>query len=443
MLEMFLPDVGEGLTEAEFVEWLVKPGDVVELNQSVCEIESVKSRVELPSPYAGTVASLAVEEGETVEVGSLLMSIDDGATEAPETPVATEAPATPAPAEGVGESAPVTEPEEEKVEVLVGYGPSAPQRRAGRRPAAARPASDVTAAPATSTQRIQATPGVRALAKKLDLDLVEVTPEELGTRVTYLDLVRHRDAPRGGASTQVVTTGRQDGAAIRTPIKGVRKVTAQAVSESAFTAPHVTEFVTVDVTELLEMVARLKASPRFEGLRVTPLLIAARAVCVALRDLPEANATWDEENQEIVQYPHVNLGIAAATDRGLIVPNIKQADTLGLRGLSAAMGELVSTARDGKTSVADMSGGTFTITNVGVFGVEGATPILNRGEAAILALGATQHRPWVVDGEVVPRSVMTLSLSFDHRLVDGELGSRLLVRIGEILTHPTEELAIS
>ncbi|MEV0109810.1 dihydrolipoamide acetyltransferase family protein [Nocardia sp. NPDC050799] len=442
MVEMFLPDVGEGLTEAELSEWLVAPGDVVELNQSVCEIESVKSRVELPSPYAGTVVALAVEEGETVAVGSLLMTIDDGTIETPGVPGSTEAPAATAPAADAGESA--AAPEEQKIEVLVGYGPSAPERRAGRRPAATRPARGSAPAAATSAPGVQATPGVRALAEKLEIDLAEVTPEELGTRVTYLDLVRHHDTSRGDAVTRVTgTTGRQEDAEVRTPIRGVRKATAQAVSESAFTAPHVTEFVTIDVTELFDMVARLKMSPRFAGLRVTPLLIAARAVCVALRELPEANATWDGTNNEIVQFPQVNLGIAAATDRGLIVPNIKRADTLGLRGLAAALSELVSTARDGKTSVADMTGGTFTITNVGVFGVEGATPILNRGEAAILALGATLQRPWIVGGEVVPRSVMTLSLSFDHRLVDGELGSRLLVRIGEILTHPAEELAIS
>lgn len=454
MPHMYLPDVGEGLTEAELAEWLVSPGDVVELNQTVCEIETAKSRVELPAPHAGVVSSLAVEEGEDVEVGAVLMTIGEDAAPAPETTADTSGTETAAQAPQdlpsqqdtppATPDAPTPQQEqdaaEDKVEVLVGYGPSAPERRAGPR-SPARSQSPAVVTPAG--ERTEAIPGVRVLAKQLGIDLAQVTPAELGTRVTYLDLVRHRESAASPSTDLTTVTPSRGVEPTRTPIKGVRKVTAQAVAESAFTAPHVTEFITIDVTELLEMVARLKTSPRFEGLRVTPLLIAARAVCVALRDLPQANAKWDEAHQEIVQYPHVNLGIAAATDRGLIVPNIKAADTLGLRGLSAAMGDLVSTARSGKTTLADMSEGTFTITNVGVFGVEGATPILNRGEAAILALGATLRRPWVVDGEILPRSVMTLSLSFDHRLIDGELGSHLLTRIGDILTHPTEELATS
>lgn len=451
MPEMYLPDVGEGLTEAELGEWLVAPGDVVELNQTVCEIETAKSRVELPSPHAGTVTALAVQEGETVEVGAVLMTIGETSTDpasasspagtTPPEPAATEPEPAPAPVRAQ-EPAQPEPPAEDKVEVLVGYGVSEPGRRAPRAiPVPAR----VRSTPSATGARIEAIPGVRVLAKQLGIDLTEVTPAELGTRVTYLDLFRHQqtDPPAQLAPTGTAPEPAPATEPVRTPIKGVRKASARAVTGSAFTAPHVTEFVTIDVTELLDMVSKLRESPRFDGLRVTALLIAARAACVALAELPEANAKWDEANQEIVQYPHVNLGIAAATERGLIVPNIKAANTHSLRDLARAVGDLVTTARAGKTTLADMSDGTFTITNVGVFGVEGATPILNLGEAAILALGAVQRRPWVVGDEILPRSVMTLSLSFDHRHVDGELGSRVLIRIGQILTNPLEQLATS
>ncbi len=223
---------------------------------------------------------------------------------------------------------------------------------------------------------------------------------------------------------------------VRIPIKGVRKATAQAMVASAFTAPHVTEFVTVDVTRTMKLVQDLKSDPDMAGLRVNPLLLVAKAFLVAIRRHPEVNAAWDEENQEIVRKEYVNLGIAAATPRGLIVPNIKDAGAKTLPELSAALGDLVSTARDGKTSPADMAGGTVTITNVGVFGVDTGTPILNPGESAILAFGTVKLQPWVHKGKVKPRQVTTLALSFDHRLVDGELGSKVLADVAAVLEHP-------
>jgi 2-oxoisovalerate dehydrogenase E2 component (dihydrolipoyl transacylase) len=209
---------------------------------------------------------------------------------------------------------------------------------------------------------------------------------------------------------------------------------------SAFTAPHVTEFLTVDATRTVEFVERLRGHRAMAGLKVSPLLVVAKAVCLAVRRTPEVNATWDDATNEIVLKRYVNLGIAAATPRGLVVPNVKDADSLSLPQLAEALMHLTATARDGRTAPADMSGGTITITNVGVFGVDAGTPILNPGEAAILAFGQIRPQPWVVDGAVVPRQVTTLSLSFDHRMVDGEQGSRFLADIGAILTDPAEAM---
>jgi pyruvate dehydrogenase E2 component (dihydrolipoamide acetyltransferase) len=229
----------------------------------------------------------------------------------------------------------------------------------------------------------------------------------------------------------------------RVPIKGVRKATAAAMVQSAFTAPHVTEFLTVDVTPTMKFVQRLKELPDFRGVRVSPLLLVAKALLVAMGRNPEINARWDEANGEIVYFDHVNLGIAAATPRGLIVPNVKAADTLSLVELGRALNALTDVAREGKTALADMSGSTATITNVGVFGVDTGTPILNPGEASILAFGAVREQPWVHKGKVKPRQVTTLALSFDHRLVDGELGSKVLRDVGAVLADPLTALAWS
>ncbi|MGW4773461.1 dihydrolipoamide acetyltransferase family protein [Nocardia sp. NPDC004278] len=443
---MLLPDVGEGLTEAEVARWLVGPGDTVELNQLVVEVETVKAVVDLPCMYAGTVVSLGAEEGETLEVGSVLLTIATGDEEVSETArpvkaddeepfVARDITASTA---LTSSSAPAPPAEDhDRVEVLVGYGPEADApspptpRTARNKPVAqSEPVAQMGLVPA---ERPAATPPVRTLAKQLGIPLDKLTPAENGEYITYLDVVRYRDAQLGSSGGG---DGERPEVRNRIPVKGVRRATAEAVSASAFSAPHVTEFVTIDATRCREFVAELRHSERFESLSVTPLLVAARAACIALREFPGVNSSWDESAQEIVEYARVNLGIAAATDRGLIVPNIKSADTLGLRELSSALTDLVTTARAGRTPVTDMTRGTFTITNVGVFGVEGATPILNRGESAILALGALTERPWVVDGQVVPRTTMTLSLSFDHRLVDGELGSRFLTRIAALIADP-------
>ncbi|MFI2607934.1 dihydrolipoamide acetyltransferase family protein [Kitasatospora sp. NPDC018619] len=457
--EFKMPDVGEGLTEAEILSWYVKPGDTVTDGQVVCEVETAKAAVELPIPFNGVVERLHFPEGATVDVGTVIISVAvAGAAGA-------EAPATPAPAEAAAPAA-AAEAEPERREVLVGYGPrtGAAQRRARRttttkvaatRPApAAAPEAPAAAAPAPAPtpaveaaggERPLAKPPVRKLAKDLGVDLRAVTPTGRDGVITREDVHAHAAAQAAPAAPAVETAAEpavlpapvSAAGDVRVPVKGVRKATAQAMVASAFTAPHVTEFVQVDVTRTMKFVRRLKESGELgRDVRVSPLLIVAKALVTAIKRHPEINAQWDEAAQEIVLKGQVNLGIAAATPRGLIVPNIKDAGSKTLAGLAASLGELVETARQGKTPPADMQGGTITITNVGVFGVDTGTPILNPGEAAILAFGAVRELPWVHKGKVVPRQVTTLALSFDHRLVDGELGSKVLADVAALLERP-------
>jgi pyruvate dehydrogenase E2 component (dihydrolipoamide acetyltransferase) len=227
----------------------------------------------------------------------------------------------------------------------------------------------------------------------------------------------------------------------RIPVRGVRKHTAAAMVGSAFTAPHVTEFLQVDVTETMAAVRRVRELPEFTDVKVSPLLFVAKALLASVARHPMVNSTWDEAAQEIVVKRYVNLGIAVASERGLLVPNVKDAGALSLAELAGALGDLAATARAGKASPADLSGGTITITNVGVFGVDAGTPILSPGEAAILAFGQVRDLPWVVDGQLAVRKVTTLSLSFDHRIVDGELGSAVLRDVGAMLEDPLRMLS--
>ncbi|MEV5432905.1 dihydrolipoamide acetyltransferase family protein [Streptomyces sp. NPDC052701] len=444
--EFKMPDVGEGLTEAEILKWYVQPGDTVTDGQVVCEVETAKAAVELPIPYDGVVRELHFPEGTTVDVGTSIISVDvgGGAAQAP-APAASEAPAAPAAEEA---QAPARQP------VLVGYGVAASAtrrrpRKGGQAPAAEAPAAvqaelNGHGGPAAAPPRPLAKPPVRKLAKDLGVDLATVVPTGPDGIITREDVhaaAAPQQAPEPVAQPRAETpaapvapydTARET----RVPVKGVRKATAAAMVGSAFTAPHVTEFVTVDVTRTMKLVEELRQDKEFTGLRVNPLLLIARALLVAIKRNPDINASWDEANQEIVVKHYVNLGIAAATPRGLIVPNIKDAHAKTLPQLAQALGELVSTAREGKTSPAAMQGGTVTITNVGVFGVDTGTPILNPGESAILAVGAIKPQPWVHKGKVKPRQVTTLALSFDHRLVDGELGSKVLADVAAILEQP-------
>jgi pyruvate dehydrogenase E2 component (dihydrolipoamide acetyltransferase) len=280
-----------------------------------------------------------------------------------------------------------------------------------------------------------AKPPVRKLAHELGVDLRALAGSGPSGVITRED-VQHAATPETVAP-QAEPAGHQPAVRERrVPVRGVRKATAAAMVASAFTAPHVTEFLTVDVTPMMQLRAKLKQRPEFAGVKLTPLTFAAKAVCLAVRRTPDVNASWDEAAGEIVYKSYVHLGIAAATPRGLVVPKIRDAESLGLRDLAVALEELAATAREGRTSPAAMSNGTITITNVGVFGVDTGTPIINPGESAILAFGAIRDMPWVVDGQIVPRKVCQLSLSFDHRVVDGEQGSRFLADVGALLADP-------
>ncbi len=437
-----LPDVGEGLTEAEIVQWRVAPGDSVAVNDVIVEIETAKSLVELPSPYSGTVGELLASEGSTVEVGAPIITI--GSADA----------GTPAPAEPVS----VPEPSDPGGAVLVGYGTGgavSSRRRTLRQaqgPSAERPVK--------ASVGVVAKPPIRKLARDLGVDLSAVTPSGPAGEVTRDDVVKHAEqasvfrnietpawgavreetipvsapaAPAAAASAPV-----SDAREESIPVRGVRKATANAMTSSAYSAPHVSVWVDVDASRTMELVKRLKASPDFADVKISPLLIMARAVIWALRRTPMINAAWvdTEDGAQISVRHYVNLGIAAATPRGLLVPNIKDAQSMNTRELAKALEHLTLTAREGKTSPADQTGGTFTITNIGVFGVDAGTPIINPGEAGIIALGAIRQKPWVVDGEVRPRWVTTVSGSFDHRVVDGDGISRFIADVASVLEEP-------
>lgn len=522
-----LPDAGEGLTEAEIVAWHVAVGDTVAVNQTIVEIETAKSLVDLPSPWDGVVTALLVEPGTTVEVGTPIIEIDTDPTgEAAPTgdaaPAAEAAPAggavfapddaprghrrgaeragiepggadeigaardaeggdgapssTAAPATARG-SAPRAAAPAASAASAAGTAPASAPRSAA--PAATAPAGPPASAGASAsaagereavlvgyglaeaasarrprqtgagTPHALAKPPVRKLARELGVDLDAIAATGPGGIVTREDVLAH--AAQAEARTLATYSGDDspwlasgtvsaDGRQTRVPVKSVRKRTAEAMVTSAFTAPHVTVFHTVDVTRTMKLVERLRADREFSDVRVTPLLIAAKALLLAVRRHPEINAAWDEAAQEIVYKHYVNLGIAAATPRGLVVPNVKDAHRLGLHDLAFALAELTGTARAGKTSPADMADGTITITNVGVFGIDTGTPILNPGEAAILAFGAIREQPWVHKGKIRVRHVTQLALSFDHRLVDGELGSRVLADVAAVLADPAQAL---
>jgi 2-oxoisovalerate dehydrogenase E2 component (dihydrolipoyl transacylase) len=448
--EFRLPDVGEGLTEADIVSWHVKPGDQVEVNQIIVEIETAKAVVELPSPWDGTVARLLVEEGQTVDVGTPIIAV-----EVPGEPAVAEktdlAERSVVPASGTEASLPSAE-QPERQAVLVGYGvkASSTTRRTRKVPAAIPPPAEPALAEGQATIRALAKPPVRRLAKDLGINLAQLSGSGPDGTITRDDVQRAaggttvRSAPEkeeNGARTASLAALPSPAGEERIPIRGVRKYMAAAMVSSAFTAPHVTEFLQVDVTETMAAVRRIRDLPEYADVRVSPLLLVARALLVAVRRHPMVNSSWDEDAQEIVVKHYVNLGIAVAAERGLLVPNVKNAGELSLPELARSLQDLAETARAGKATPADLAGGTITITNVGVFGVDAGTPILTPGEAAILAFGQVRDAPWVVDGQLAVRSVCTLSLSFDHRIIDGELGSALLRDVGSMLEDPVRMLA--
>ncbi|WP_314503295.1 dihydrolipoamide acetyltransferase family protein [uncultured Microbacterium sp.] len=438
-----LPDVGEGLAEAEIVSWRVSPGDPVAVNDVLVEIETAKSLVELPSPFAGVVGDLLAAEGDTVNVGSAIITI-----------AGVDAAAPPATA-GQSQHGEPHEPDDEGAgSVLVGYGSAGHVQSRRRRPAER---------PVRASVGVVAKPPIRKLARDLDVDLAEVTASGAAGEVTREDVMKHASqasvfrniqTPEWGAvREETIPVAVADAAASAPapsasaspdsreesiPVRGVRKATANAMTSSAYTAPHVSVWVDVDASRTMELVKRLKGSTDFADVKVSPLLIMARAVIWAVRRTPMVNAAWVEtdDGAQIRLRHYVNLGIAAATPRGLLVPNIKDAQDLNTRELARALEKLTLTAREGKTTPADQQGGTITITNIGVFGVDAGTPIINPGEVGIIALGAIRQKPWVVDGEVRPRWVTTVSGSFDHRVVDGDGVSRFVADVAAVLEEP-------
>jgi pyruvate dehydrogenase E2 component (dihydrolipoamide acetyltransferase) len=423
-----LPDVGEGLTEAEIVSWKVAVGDKVTVNQTICEIETAKSVVELPCPFEGVVEELFAQEGDMVEVGSPIISVNV----AEGTAVPLQAP-TDAPASAVEQEADTGA--EYKIPTLVGYGDSG---EASSRRRAVKQASIATAIPvamvmsAASTEAVMAKPPIRKMAKELGVDLNLVQGTGLHGEITREDVIG--SASQAGVFKNLTTPDAPSEREERIPVKGIRKAIATAMVKSAFTAPHVSIFVDVDATRTMEYVKRLKNSVDFAGIKVTPLLIVAKAMIWAVRRNRMVNSTWTDE--EIIVHNFVNLGIAAATPRGLIVPNIKDADQMSMIELAQAIEQLAATAREGKTTQDDMRDGTITITNIGVFGVDTGTPILNPGEVGIVALGSIRKKPWVVDDEIVVRQITTVGATFDHRVVDGDVASRFVQDVASVLEEP-------
>lgn len=433
-----LPDLGEGLTESELVSWHVAVGDTVELNQPLAEVETAKALVELPSPFAGVIRKLYAEAGTTVLVGAPIVAFElEGAG-----------------GDAAAESAPDADAKPEREPVLVGYGPpveggNRPARRARKGASQPLPEEAVASplpeerearlegshAEVSHAETPRSTPPVRKLARDLGIDLASVAGTGKNGLITREDV---EAAVSGGSLRDAGDAGSSgsDSRETRTRIQGVRKHTAAAMVQSAFTAPHASEFLTIDVTPTMELIATLKESRAFSGKRLNLLTVVAKALCVAVGRNPSVNSRWDEQAQEIIQYHYVNLGIAAATPRGLMVPNIKDADALDLVGLADGLAALVEMAKAGIASPAELSGGTISITNIGSFGIDAGTPILNPGEAMILALGAVKRMPWEHRDEIALRQVLTLSVSFDHRLVDGEQGSRFLADVGAILANP-------
>ncbi|MEC3954761.1 dihydrolipoamide acetyltransferase family protein [Nocardia sp. CDC153] len=453
--EFRLPDLGEGLADAELVSWAVEVGDTVALNQVIAEVETAKAQVALPSPYAGTVLELLAQPGETVPVGAPLIRIGSAAA-AGSTGTGT----------GTTEEAP-----SERQSVLVGYGPSSEpisrRARAAKTGDAAAPAGRAmgsdgpeglgSSAPAG---RPAATPAARKLAREIGIDLAAVIGTGPQGAVTVEDLHGMRPESLGSSHIPIHTpppatvsarptaapevppmhpAGARTAPAereTRTPIAGIRKRTAAAMVASAQHIPQASAFVTTDFTASMELLEHLRATPSFTGLTLTPLSLVARAALAALTEFPEINSCWDEENQEIITKHYVNLGFAVATERGLLVPNLKEAQGFTLRDICLEIAGAAAKARAGTATPADLTGGTFTITNVGVFGVDTGVPLVNPGEGAILCLGSIRKRPWVHRDELAVRWVTSLGLSFDHRMIDGEQGSRFLASVAALLEDP-------
>ena len=422
--EFLLPDLGEGLEDAEVVTWRVAEGDAVELNQILVEVNTAKALVEVPAPWAGVIEKLHASEGEMVKVGSPLVSIRvEERTEVRTAPTATESE--------------TGEPKSKRRAVLVGYGVEEEE------PAAR---AQVTAAATTATREqrggpVPASPPVRRLAKEMGIDLTAVNGTGPGGRVTREDVMKAASAAPGPSvgGDVVALPGTGDGrdAAAepleRIPVKGTRRLIAEKMARSAREIPHVTTFLTVDATHVQAFRAELSAET---GERVSPLPIVVRALVEVCRRHPKLNASFDADRSEIVLHRRHHIGIATDTEQGLLAPVVRNADDKGILAISREIARLTEAARTGRAKPNELIGSTITVTNVGTFGAEYGTPIINHPEAAILALGVVEPRALVVDGRVEARPAVTLSLSFDHRVLDGAEAGRALRALADVLESP-------
>jgi 2-oxoisovalerate dehydrogenase E2 component (dihydrolipoyl transacylase) len=402
--DFLMPDFGEGLTEGEINRWLVAEGDVVVVDQPVAEITTEKAVVEVPSPFAGRVATLHGAAGDMIAVGRPLISIEvEGA------PAAS--------ASG---------------NVLVGYGTSESEPRSRR---SAPPRSDEAgrAAPAAGPP---ASPLVRRLAAELGIDLTRIAGSGPGGMVTKADLER---AAKEDSATPVTESPATVAGGERIVLTGVDRVAAERLARSHREAPTATAFVRADATRLMELRAELP--PGTTDASVTPFAIVLRLCVIALRKFPRLNAHFDTQTNEIVQFTPIHLGVAVQTDRGLVVVVIRDAHSKSLPDVADDLQRLATSARDGSIDATDLRGSTFTVSNFGAFGVDGGTAIINPPEAAILGVGRIATRPWVVDDYVVPRSVVELSLVFDHRVAEGGVAGGFIRHLADLIETPDEARA--
>lgn len=427
--EFLLPDVGEGLTEADILQWKVTVGDIVTLNQPLVEIETEKAVVELPSPFEGTIVALHGEPGQTIAVGTAIVEVEVA-------------------------SAPANQPDAPRQAVLVGYGVANETEvatRTRRRRGAASATSSTAPVP---TSAPLSTPPVRLYAKSHGIDLATVSGTGPGGVITRHDveaLVNTRASiptptrePHGRPFNGVQLASWGEGSSEeRIAVRGVVKSMAESMTKSATQIPQACVWLTVDVTAMTSLLRGIRERQGTDGVRITPTTILAMAMIDGARHYPGINSYFDVAANEIVVRRTVNLGIAADTPRGLIVPNIKGADRLSLLALAQAMHELVGTARAGATTPAAMSGTTLTITNVGPFSVDAAMPLLPPDTGAIVAMGRVSPRPWVHEGEVAVRDVVELAMTFDHRMIDGALASLYLAHVGRYISDPTPSLLLN
>jgi len=400
MPAFLLPDLGEGLTEAEIVTWHVQTGDTVTVDQPIVEVETAKAVVEVPVPFAGRVTTLHGQPGDLVAVGEPLLTVDTA----------------------------------ESVSVLVGYGTSSGHRRRHR---ATRSSGDSSVPPRNGRLPV-ASPLIRQLARSADLDLTTIRGSGRGGLITRQDVDAAINARQAGpaAVPEPAPAVPPAGGVIRIPIRGLRKSVADKLSRSRREIPEATVWVDVDASEMLRLRAALNADE--SAPKISLLALLSRFTILALRRHPELNARI--EGDEIVMGPSVHLGFAAQTDRGLMVPVVRDAQVHTLEQLAVAVAERTRRARDGTLGPAELTGGTFTVNNYGVFGVDGSAAIINHPEAAILGIGRIIQRPWVVDGQVVPRQMTELTLAFDHRVCDGGTAGGFLRFIADCVESPANAL---